>query len=972
MYTPVTLQELDNARQDVESLEMVVNGNENENVTTRLGETYPTLSKLINDSEALVQSSIDAVIDGSKLSNITPEYFGAVGDGIADDSDAISEWLKAGGKLSLMAGKTYRLTKSSYGISNTYIDGNGATLLADFPSESQIGSINFYGGGASDSVRTTTVKDFGRTNGRSVITVADASGFKVGDRIRITSDQYKHGIAGTAGLGVKTRGEFSEIRSISGNSITLLESLKDDYTEGTKTIERFDFLDNVIVRNVNFVNANGEANNGAIHAYAGVRAIRARSVNFLYVDGCTFSNFRRFGGDIGDSKNIIITGCNVNGYDLKDSSNLPDANEWFTGISCGSCENMVFSNNTGKNSRRIFDVDSSPSSIFSRNVIISNNVAINCGQLVGTHACQGVLVDNNIGHNCGAIWIRGIDVTIRGNRLEGLGDAQAKHQGIRVGFGNYSSEGHDFPVGKVVMTDNVLDGSTGWGLSVRGEADSVVMTGNTVRSSENAIEIIGKKAENVVITGNNLSSGSTAVIRIPNLKVEPREVLKNVIIDGNILRVTNWGSGISISGSSIESPADMIVITNNTFLGATVRSVGLSYTGSDDQQGYYGESIHISGNLFGENTSDEDDIVIKNNHTLYPSVGENALSAKFKPKKIGSVKNGSFRNGYSYEKGMYALEENIEEGKPFGYICTRNGTIGRPELVAKCDTTIDSNLVTLKESSTPVSIGTYISISGSGLTSNARVVAINGSQLTLSEKAAASVTNGTTTWTVPKFTPLGYTGDVHNGWGATSMPEKLTDLSATNKKTGMYAYSNGTANAPDVGSAGKVGSVIYMRSGSSDVMMIAVNMFSGALSYRSIGNQSQDTRWHQAVSTDDYVQSPNGHMMAMGDYASINLYSDRITKNGPSSITDGVEAEFVGTGDYVIVNAKLSGGWWNVETHKDNNGQPFFDIEASSTTRIKPDGDGEETEDVILIKTFEVGTQTPKDIVGHVLLRIDK
>lgn len=35
MYTPVSLQELDNARQDVESLEMVVN--ENENVTTRLG-----------------------------------------------------------------------------------------------------------------------------------------------------------------------------------------------------------------------------------------------------------------------------------------------------------------------------------------------------------------------------------------------------------------------------------------------------------------------------------------------------------------------------------------------------------------------------------------------------------------------------------------------------------------------------------------------------------------------------------------------------------------------------------------------------------------------------------------------------------------------------------------------------------------------------------------------------------------------
>lgn len=43
MYTPVSLQELDNARQDVKSLEEVVNGDENVVVATRLGETYPSV-----------------------------------------------------------------------------------------------------------------------------------------------------------------------------------------------------------------------------------------------------------------------------------------------------------------------------------------------------------------------------------------------------------------------------------------------------------------------------------------------------------------------------------------------------------------------------------------------------------------------------------------------------------------------------------------------------------------------------------------------------------------------------------------------------------------------------------------------------------------------------------------------------------------------------------------------------------------
>ena len=47
MYTPVSLQELDNARQDVKSLEKVINGNENEDVVTRLGETYPTINKAV-------------------------------------------------------------------------------------------------------------------------------------------------------------------------------------------------------------------------------------------------------------------------------------------------------------------------------------------------------------------------------------------------------------------------------------------------------------------------------------------------------------------------------------------------------------------------------------------------------------------------------------------------------------------------------------------------------------------------------------------------------------------------------------------------------------------------------------------------------------------------------------------------------------------------------------------------------------
>ena len=47
MYTPVSLIQLDNARKDVKSLEEVINGDDESNVTTRTGESYPTLSKAL-------------------------------------------------------------------------------------------------------------------------------------------------------------------------------------------------------------------------------------------------------------------------------------------------------------------------------------------------------------------------------------------------------------------------------------------------------------------------------------------------------------------------------------------------------------------------------------------------------------------------------------------------------------------------------------------------------------------------------------------------------------------------------------------------------------------------------------------------------------------------------------------------------------------------------------------------------------
>ena len=47
MTEPITLEQLKNASLDAKTLEQVINGDDNTDVTSRLGATYPTLDKAL-------------------------------------------------------------------------------------------------------------------------------------------------------------------------------------------------------------------------------------------------------------------------------------------------------------------------------------------------------------------------------------------------------------------------------------------------------------------------------------------------------------------------------------------------------------------------------------------------------------------------------------------------------------------------------------------------------------------------------------------------------------------------------------------------------------------------------------------------------------------------------------------------------------------------------------------------------------
>lgn len=59
------------------------------------------------------------------VTSVTPEYYGATGDGIADDSTAIENWLASGKPLTTGKGKTYRITRSIKIPTRTVLRGSG-------------------------------------------------------------------------------------------------------------------------------------------------------------------------------------------------------------------------------------------------------------------------------------------------------------------------------------------------------------------------------------------------------------------------------------------------------------------------------------------------------------------------------------------------------------------------------------------------------------------------------------------------------------------------------------------------------------------------------------------------------------------------------------------------------------------------------------------------------------------------------
>ncbi len=132
----------------------------------------PVSNRAIARAVANILETCERTSDAVKELHVTPEMFGAIGDGVADDTEAIALAVIYG-IVTLTAGKTYKISGSIEVPADTKIDGNFATLslgvdssLAVTGDNVKIERIRFvsnkenrYGIDISAGVKDTVIRD---------------------------------------------------------------------------------------------------------------------------------------------------------------------------------------------------------------------------------------------------------------------------------------------------------------------------------------------------------------------------------------------------------------------------------------------------------------------------------------------------------------------------------------------------------------------------------------------------------------------------------------------------------------------------------------------------------------------------------------------------------------------------------------------------------------------------------------------
>lgn len=460
-------------------------------------------------------------INGQKVSynfsvNATLIDYGAVGDGVTDDTDAVEKALRSGKNID-GGGLTYKMTRTI----NILTDMNISNCTFDF-SQAIIGSgeVAIRGVASNETNRVLTSNAIISTG---TVKVSDTAGILPGDVLVITSDR----VWSDDTADVVKAGEIIVVKTVDGNTLNLLTALNDTYNlVDNVVIKRIGSIKKVRMWRVNMI-GNGEE----VLSYG---CFFARCTD-IKIEQCRIEQF--------GAANIAFDTC----YDFTVSnSTLKDS--YGSGLGYGvvclsACRNYRIIGNMFQKGRTGWTQGGR--SGVGRDIIIANNNFI--GQYtaaLGTkNSCDGITVTGNtcIGDS-GADGLQD-GIRVRGRNAVVVGNSVSNYSRYSIilalhGQSNpYTTKGGVISGNTVRSAQDIAIYVTN---STDGDASNISITGNTVdykpniaSVSKGAIQVrSAMNTKNITITGNTISNCPFNPV---DVRTEGAGTVANVSITNNTL-----------------------------------------------------------------------------------------------------------------------------------------------------------------------------------------------------------------------------------------------------------------------------------------------------------------------------------------------------------------------------------------------------------------------------------------------------
>jgi len=657
--------------------------------------------------------------------------YGAVGDGVTDDTAAIQAAADAvcaagGGTLVFPAG-TYKITSGIlFNSGNIVLSGYGATINA----ESLTFNAGIRGSGAcfqfltGNTLYSTTLSSTASV-GASTLNLASGAGAVEGQIIRSVSTQKQYENQGTAAY----YNDQNKIVLVSGNTVTLETPLSYPLTVGpyVVTVTMRLPLKNIEIEGFKFIG--GGVISSPLPNGIGQSGVWGVGVDNFVVRDCKFYRLQGIAVGVDGAIDFIVEGCYFEGIDAGVVI-VEGSNSSFYATDAIRCRRSLMTRCTGVRVRHLFDASETYQLIQSDSVAVDTHRAA-----FGSHEeVYDLIITNNISTGCyaGVVW-RALTGKIQGNIFTGCYTSALSTSVMLAGeaTSQLSISNNKF--------ENTID--TLGALQITGVFDKLLIQGNEVGGPGDGIRFNSESLTNIAILNNTISSANG--IQIADA-IGPRVVLSNILIHGNM--ATGYTSNmVMLRGAAYPSaPAENIKITDN--LG--VPSPNASGNGIFLRaEGYYGENIVIRGNTQWGDTSSVVSIGggVFNRFKAHPIVElndeTNKTSMGSRPIMYGT--SGTAPTGSTVLRGSTIIDTSPSIGAPNTWVITGSGTEGSFSGVTGSITSGTNILTLVGNDNTKAYNGSYLNVAGAGIAAGnlaTRVLSISDDFATATVETAASTT----------------------------------------------------------------------------------------------------------------------------------------------------------------------------------------------------------------------------------------